>query len=81
MTSYASEQDFIEDQIRSAKMALSYLRKLVDEAAIDVPPDFLGTDKKVRDALHNSMSDIQRQIKAMRARKKQLNQAGTSQAP
>ena len=72
MTVYDSEQDMIRDQIRSAKEAASYLKRLVEQASFEVQPDYLGTETKVRAALLGAIQGLSAEIRAMRAELKSL---------
>ena len=73
MTSYECEQDYLRDQIYSNKLAIKYLETKLEMVDVELMPDYLGTDTKVRDALTAGIKSLKDDSKKMRKRVRDLD--------
>lgn len=76
MTSYACEQDYLRDQIRSNRLAVKYLEEKLELVEFELMPDYLGTEIKVIDILESGIKSLKGESKEMRKRIKELDATG-----
>lgn len=47
MTSYASEEDFLKDQIQSNNLAIEFIKDELEKVISELPEDHVGTKEKI----------------------------------
>ncbi len=47
MTSYANEEDFLKDQIRSNNLAIKFIKEMLDDLSSDFQEDHISTKDKI----------------------------------
>ncbi|MDA8866264.1 hypothetical protein N9H77_02040 [Porticoccaceae bacterium] len=47
MTSYANEEDFLKDQIRSNNLAIKFIKEKLDDLSSDFQEDHISTKDKI----------------------------------
>lgn len=47
MTSYASEEDFLKDQIQSNNLAIEFIKDELEKVISELPEDHTGTKEKI----------------------------------
>ena len=72
MTSYANEEDFLKDQIRSNKIAIEFIKEKLDDLSHGFQEDHIGTKDKIMnvylqgiEALEEDSELIKERIKAL----------------
>jgi len=72
MTSYANEEDFLKDQIRSNNLAIKFIKGKLGDLNSEFQEDFINTKDKIMNVYLQGMDTLKEDIELKRERIKSL---------
>ena len=72
MTTYSSEKNYLQDQVKSNNLAIKFLKKELNKPHDELKPDFLGTNEKIAEVYLTGIEKLKEDNKILRKKIKSL---------
>jgi hypothetical protein len=73
MTSYANEEDFLKDQIRSNNLAIEFIKEKLDDLSHGFQEDHIGTKDKIMNVYLQAIEALKEDSELKKERIKALD--------